>query len=188
MVVNAGVRGSLQNYHMLFSGVKLHYLTLSAVSGCTKSCICPGRLTSWASPWFSCLNRVCTCRFPVLECPIHRANTILPSAMLIQHLSSEKLFCQSLQCKSRPRAQCRGRRDPLLPEGRKSSRWYSQFESGGNTINPLGGYLFSKPKLMWVKTRESQGGGQDCWLTARCVKRWEPKHSWKGCFVGGCRW
>lgn len=46
------VKDSLQNYHTLFSGLKLSHLTLLAVSGRMKSCICPGRSNSWASSWF----------------------------------------------------------------------------------------------------------------------------------------
>lgn len=177
MVVNARVKDSLQNYHTLFSGVKLHHLTLLAVSGHTKSCICPGRLNSLASPWFSCLNRVYTCRFHILECQIHWAQFCLQQCWYSSPLP-EELFCQSLQCKNRHRAVCR-RRDPLLPEGGKTSQWFSQFKSGWNTINPLGGYFFSKPKLIWVKTWESQGGEQDCPLTALCENV---------VLLGGYRW
>lgn len=68
---------SLQDYHILFSGLKHSHLTLLAVSGHMKRCICPGRLNSWASPWFSCLNTVCTCRSSILACQIDRAKFCL---------------------------------------------------------------------------------------------------------------
>lgn len=41
---------------------------LWAASGWVEGCICPGRLSSWASPWFSCLNAVGTCRLSLSAC------------------------------------------------------------------------------------------------------------------------
>lgn len=64
-----------------------------------KNCICPSRLNTWASPRFSCLNTVCTCRSPILACQIYWAQFCLQQRDTTSPLP-EGLF-YSRQCKNR---------------------------------------------------------------------------------------
>lgn len=153
------VKESLQNYHTLFSGLKLSHLTLLAVSGCVKSCICPGRLNSWASPWFSCLNTVCTWRSLILACQIYWAQFCLQQCWY-NITTCRRAPLLLLPIEEQTRVCANGKEGS--PAGRKMSRWSLQFKSGWNKRKPLGGHYFSKPNFVQVKILASQGGGQNC--------------------------
>lgn len=159
MVVNASVKDSLQKDHMLFSGLKLSHLTLLAVSGRVKSRICPGRLESWASPWFSCLNTVCTCTSPILACQIIGPNSAFSNADT--SLLPEELLFYPRQYKNGRRFLGMERRVPL-GAGKRAGDLCSLRQAGMQETLWVA-VTFPSPTLSELKC-ESRGGGQYCSL------------------------